>query len=73
MIYYQLESTAERHARREKDIKALFQQLTIEDQMPFMEAYEAVGYVFYEQADTIRKILASMNKSGKISHNSSQN
>ena len=67
MTYF-LESTQERRARRNKDIKNLFQQLTIEENMPFMEAYEAVGYHFYEQADTIRKILASMNKSGKFSH-----
>ena len=65
---YILESAAERKARRYRDIKQLFQQLTIEENMPFMEAYEAVGYHFYEQADTIRKILASKNKSGKISH-----
>jgi len=71
-MYYQLESTAERRARRNNDIKTLFMQLTIEEGMSFMEAYEAVGYVFYEQADTIRKILASMNKSGKISHNPSK-
>ena len=72
MTYF-LESTQERRARRNKDIKNLFQQLTIEENMPFMEAYEAVGYHFYEQADTIRKILASKNKSGKISHNSLPN
>ena len=73
MIYYQLESPEERRAREKRDMKALFQRLTIEEDMPFMEAYEAVGYVFYEQADTIRKILASKNKSGKISHNLSKN
>ena len=71
MIYYQFESSKERKTRRNHDVKALFQRLTIEENMCFMEAYEAVGYVFYEQADTIRKILASMNKSGKNSHNSS--
>ena len=70
-MYYILESPAERRARKNKDIKILFQQLTIEESLPFMEAYEAVGYVFYEQADTIRKILASMNRSGKNSHNHS--
>ncbi len=47
-------------------------QLTIDEGMSFMEAYEAVGYVFYEQADAIRKILASINKSGKNSHNPSK-
>ena len=73
MIYYQLESAQERRARCHRDMKALFQRLTIEEGISFMEAYEAVGYVFYEQADTIRKILASQNKSGKISHNSSTN
>lgn len=71
-MYYQLESTAERRSRRNNDIKKLFMQLTIQEGMSFMEAYEAIGYVFYEQADTIRKILASMNRSGKISHNPSK-
>ena len=70
MFYYQLESTDERRARRNNDIKALFQNLVVNEKMPCMEAYEAVGYQFYEQADAIRKILASINKSGKISHNS---
>lgn len=67
-MYYLLESATERRARRKSDIKALFQQLTIQEHMSFMDAYEAVGYRFYEQADTIRKILASINKSGKFSH-----
>lgn len=71
-MYYQLGSTAERRSRRNNDIKKLFMQLTIQEGMSFMEAYEAIGYVFYEQADTIRKILASMNRSGKISHNPSK-
>lgn len=70
-MYYILESPAERRARKNKDIKILFQHLTIDEDLTFMEAYEAVGYVFYEQADTIRKILASMNRSGKFSHNHS--
>ena len=72
MLYYILESTAERRARRNNDIKHLFQHLTIDEGMSFMEAYEAVGYVFYEQADAIRKILAAINKSGKNSHNPSK-
>ena len=42
-MYYILESTAERRTRRNSDIKKLFQQLTIDEGMPFMEAYEAVG------------------------------
>ena len=66
---YQLESTAERRLRKKQDIKAMFQHLVINEGMSCMEAYEAVGYQFYEQADAIRKILSSMNRSGKISHN----
>jgi hypothetical protein len=58
MFYYELESTAERRTRRNNDIKHLFQQLTIEEGMSFMEAYEAVGYVFYLSAGQIRDILA---------------
>ena len=42
MLYYKLESTAERRARRNNDIKTLFQSLTIEEDLPFMEAYEAL-------------------------------
>lgn len=34
-----------------------------------MEAYEAVGYRFYKQADAIRRILGEMNKTGKNAHN----
>ena len=71
MFYYQLESVAERRARRERDIKTLFQYLTIQEHMPFMEAYEAVGYQFYASADHIRKILRPINKSGQNAHNSS--
>ena len=71
-MFYQLESTTERRNRKHQNIKTLFMQLTINDGMSFMEAYEAVGYVFYEQADAIRKILASINKSGKNSHNQSK-
>ena len=58
MTTYYLESTAERRARRDNDIKALFQQLTIQENLPFMEAYEAVGYQFYLSAGQIRDILA---------------
>ena len=58
MNYYQLESTAERKARRNKDIKTMFQQLTIHENMPFMQAYEVVGYHFYLSAGQIRDILA---------------
>lgn len=57
-MYYFLESTAERRARRNSDIKTLFQQLTIEEGMSFMEAYEAVGYRFYLSAEQIRQIIA---------------
>lgn len=58
MNNYQLESTAERKARRNKDIKTMFQHLTIPKNMPFMEAYEVVGYHFYLSAGQIRDILA---------------
>lgn len=58
MIHYELESTAERRARRNNDIKTLFYQLTIDENLSFMEAYEAVGYVFYLSAGQIRDILA---------------
>ena len=66
-----LESTAERRARRNRDIKALFQQLTVEEGFSFMDAYEVVGYRFYESADHIRRILRTMNKSGHFAHNRS--
>ena len=63
---YILESPAERKARRYRDIKQLFQQLTIEEHMPFMEAYEAVGYHFYLSAGQIRDILTQRKqKCGK--------
>lgn len=62
MIYYELESSEERKARRNKGIKTLFQQLVIAEGMPCMEAYEAVGYQFYLSAVQIRAILSSMNK-----------
>lgn len=67
---YQHESAAERKEREKRDIKDMFQHLVINEKMSCMEAYEAVGYRFYKQADAIRKILSSMNKSGKKSHNS---
>ncbi len=57
-MLYKIESTAERRARRNNDIKTLFQSLTIEEGMPFMEAYEAVGYQFYLSAEQIRQIIA---------------
>ena len=57
-MYYELESTAERRARRNNDIKTLFFHLTIEEGFSFMEAYEAVGYVFYLSAEQIRQIIA---------------
>ena len=63
MFTYILESTAERRTRRDNDIKTLFQQLTIRENMSFMEAYEAVGYVFYLSADHVQKILRTINKS----------
>ena len=58
MNNYQLESTAERKARRNNDIKTMFLHLTIQQNMPFMEAYEVVGYHFYLSAGQIRDILA---------------
>ena len=57
-MFYQLESTAERRARRNNDIKNLFYKLTVEENFSFMDAYEAVGYVFYLSAGQIRDILA---------------
>lgn len=71
-MYYLLESTAERRARRNNDIKTLFYKLTVEEGFSFMEAYEAVGYHFYLSAAEIRRILASMNKSAQNAHNSSK-
>ena len=68
MNNYQLESTAERKARKNKDIKTMFQYLTIQQNMPFMQAYEIVGYHFYESADHIRRILRTINKSGQNAH-----
>ena len=63
MFTYILESTTERRTRRDNDIKTLFHQLTIRENLSFMEAYEAVGYVFYLSADHVQKILRTINKS----------
>ena len=68
-MYYILESTAERRERRNRDIKALFQQLVVEEDFSCMEAYEAVGYRFYKSADQIRRILHAKSKSGQNHHN----
>ena len=57
-FHYLLESTAERRARRNNDIKALFQHLVVEEGFSFMDAYEAVGYHFYLSAEQIRQIIA---------------
>ena len=54
-FFYLLESTAERRARRNRDIKALFLHLTVEEGFSFMDAYEAVGYHFYLSAEQIRQ------------------
>ena len=52
------ESTAERRARRDSDIKMFFQYLVVERHMSYMDAYEVVGYHFYLSAGQIRDILA---------------
>ena len=66
MFYYQLESVEERRARKERDIKTLFHSLTIQEGLPFMEAYEAVGYHFYLTAGQIRAIVTNRKqKCGK--------
>ena len=57
-----LESAQERRNRRNKDIKNLFQQLVIDQNMPCMDAYEVVGYHFYLSAMEIRRIIALQNK-----------
>lgn len=57
-MFYLLESTAERRVRRNNDIKQLFQHLTINESMSFMDAYEAVGYHFYLSSEQIRQIIA---------------
>lgn len=62
MINDYLESTAERRARRNKDIQTMFYQLTRHGNMPNMVAYELVGYHFYLSAMEIRRIIASLDK-----------
>jgi len=57
-VFYLLESTPERRARRNRDIKALFLHLTAEEGFSFMDAYEAVGYHFYLSAEQTRQIIA---------------
>ena len=42
-MFYLLESTAERHARRNNDIKHLFQHLTVNEGMSFMNAFLPAG------------------------------
>ena len=65
-MYYQLESVEERRARKVRDIKTLFQSLTLQEGMSFMEAYEAVGFHFYLSAGQVRDILTGRKqKCGK--------
>lgn len=52
------ESTAERRARRNKDIKLFFHYLIIDRHMACMDAYEVVGYHFYLSENEIRHIIA---------------
>ena len=61
-MFYKIEYPAERRTRRNKAIKSLFQHLVINENMPVMEAYEAVGYVFYLSAAQIRDILTGRKK-----------
>lgn len=63
-----LESTEERKARKYRDVKAMFQVLTIKEGLSFMDAYEVVGWHFYLSAMEIRRILATMNKSVQNEH-----
>ena len=58
MIQDFLESTAERRARSNQDIKTMFEYLTINRHMSFMAAYEVVGYHFYLSAEQIRQTIA---------------
>ena len=58
MINDLYESTAERRARRNKDIKLFFQYLVVNRHMSCMDAYEVVGYHFYISAEQIRQIIA---------------
>ena len=62
------ESTEVRRARRNKNIKEMFQSLTINEKLSFMDAYEVVGWHFYLSAMEIRRILATMNKSVQNEH-----
>ena len=64
--YY--ESTEERRNRRNKNIKAMFQHLVVDEGMPCMDAYEVVGWHFYLSAEIIRRILRTMNRSGYSAH-----
>ena len=64
--YY--ESSEERKNRRNRDIKTMFQTLTIKENMRCMDAYEVVGWHFYLSAEIIRRILRTMNKSGHSAH-----
>ena len=64
--YY--ESSEERRNRRNRNIKAMYQRLTIDKKMPCMDAYEVTGYYFYLSAEIIRRILRTMNKSGHSAH-----
>ncbi|MBO4332046.1 MAG: hypothetical protein J5875_02660 [Paludibacteraceae bacterium] len=62
MFYYREESRAERRERRDRSIKADFQQLTIEEKVPVMVACEALGYKYFLQEREIRHILRQLNK-----------
>ena len=64
--YY--ESSEERKARRNRNIKTMFQYLVIDESMHCMDAYEVVGYHFYLSGEIIRRILRVMNKSGQDAH-----
>ena len=62
MFYYKEESRVERRERRDRSIKADFQQLTIEESVPIMVACEALGYKYFLQEYQIRAILRHLNK-----------
>ena len=64
--YY--ESAEQRKARRNRDIKTMFQHLVIDEGMHCMDAYEIVGYHFYLSACEIRRIMAAVNKSVQNAH-----
>ena len=57
MTNYFLESTAERRARRDNDIKALFQQLTIQENLPF-KAWWLIqkGFNYWFDTEDIRSL-----------------